>query len=240
MLTVEQQQIAQINGHTVQILQKTTIGKYNSNSLGILPTDTTVEPEDSSVQEIEQSVGTYGGFYIAKYEAGIEGTKSNHRLLDNKKATDGTYKPLSKANVGVWNGITRQDSITVSKAMINYEETGVHSTLISGTAWDTTLQWITNTVDSTYAEDSEGKGVSGGTGPRITGSNIEYSKNNIYDMAGNVSEWTTENCTKDGNSYVVSRGSFYYYDRSARPAAIREYSDGGVFESTGFRVVIYK
>ena len=91
--------------------------------------------------------------------------------------------------------------------MINYEKTGVHSTLISGAAWDTTLQWITNTTDETYAEDSNSKGnYSGKIAVTSSNLNTSYAKNNIYDMAGNVREWTTENCTDYINSRLVNRG----------------------------------
>jgi len=135
-----------------------------------------------------------------------EGTKANYVLPENdRKATDGTYKPLSQANKGVWDYIRRADAITVSKAMIDYNETGVHSTIISGAAWDTTLQWITHTVDATYAENSTDKGNYSGA-IRTTGSNTAYSKNNIYDMAGNAEEWTTEACSLLGVSGFNFRG----------------------------------
>ena len=50
-----------------------TTAKYNEWDLGLLPTDTTVAAEDSTVGSIRDSVGAYGGFYIAKYEAGVSG-----------------------------------------------------------------------------------------------------------------------------------------------------------------------
>ncbi len=218
VLTAEEQQKAQANGHTVQIFQKTTTGKYNEDDLGLLPTDTTVEAEDSSVQAIEESVGKYGGFYIAKYEAGIEESKDNFTIYeessfndDSLKPTDGTYKPLSRPNVGVWTWISRADAITVSKAMIDYDETGVHSTLISGAAWDTTLQWMVNSSDNRelnagYDIDSSGKGNLDSEEIAVTGSNTAYSINNIYDMAGNALEWTTENGSYFGHTFTICRG----------------------------------
>ena len=218
---------------------KTTTGKYNVDSLGLLPTDTTVAEEDSSVSEIRTSVGTYGGFYIAKYEAGIPGTTASTTTNDvNKQTQNGSVKPVSKQNVGVWNFITRPNAIIVSKAMIDTETTGVKSTLISGECWDTTLQWISKT-DSTYAENSTGKGNYTGT-IATTGNKTEYVINNIYDMAGNMYEWTTENCIKDTNSCLLYRGGNYYYTGSDRPACYRFGGNNHTSESVGFRVVLYK
>lgn len=184
VLTEEEQQQAKDEGDTVQIFQmKLDYPKTN----GINVTGETIE-----ASYIETSVGKYQGFYIAKYEAGIEGTTDNYRL-STRKPTNGTYKPLSQPNVGVWNYITKNEAIRVSNVMIDYSETGAHSTLISGAAWDTTLQWITNTVDATYATNSTGKGnYSGSIAVTSSNNNTAYSKNNIYDMAGNVFEFTTE------------------------------------------------
>lgn len=217
VLTEEQKQSAESNGDTVQIFQKTTTGKYNKDYLGfslsLLPTDTSVQAEDNSVRELETSVGKYQGFYIAKYVAGIEGTTANYDLSEEqRKATDGTYKPLSQANKGVWNYISRENAITVSKEMINYEETGVYSTLISGAAWDTTLQWMVNSSDNKianaeYDTNSTGKGwYSDVASDRIRTTGY-YQVNNIYDMAGNVWGFTTENCRgSNGVACFVLRG----------------------------------
>jgi len=217
---------------------------YNKSNLGLLPTDTSVAAEDSSVAEIETSVGTYGGFYIAKYEAGIEGTTENYSL-STKTATDGSVKPLSQKDKGVWNYISRTDAITVSKAMIDQATTGAKSTLISGEAWDTTLQWMVNasdnkTTNAGYDTNSTGKGwysdVSNST-RHLTG---YYAVNNIYDMAGNVSDWTTENCTYDGVYYGVDRGGDFGFTGSNNPAAYRySYSDYANYY-VGFRVLLYK
>ena len=53
-----------------------------------------------------KSVSDYGGFYIARYEAGINGTTESTKTNDtNKQTQDGSVKPVSKQGVGVWNFI---------------------------------------------------------------------------------------------------------------------------------------
>lgn len=198
VLTEEEQQQAQNNGDIVQIFRK----KLDYPK----PSGLTVTGDTEEAEYIRTSVGKYGGFYIAKYEAGIPETNETV-IVNHNTPKGGSILPVSKPNVGVWNFINRTDSLSLSNKMINYEETGVHSTLISGAAWDTTLQWVTNTTDANYAENSISKGNYTST-IAITSSNFNtnYSKNNIYDMAGNVAEWTTENGTYNGNNYLVDRG----------------------------------
>ena len=201
--------------------------------------------EGKSASEIETSVGKYGGFYIARYEAGIEGDTENYSL-STKIVTDGSVKPLSQAGKGVWNTLTRKNAIKVAESMINTED-GVKSALISGKCWDTTLQWIVKSSDNSANKPNLNYDIHSSGGwynfmpnntPHTTG---YFAVNNIYDMAGNVREWSTEN--SDYNGGIIYRGSDYSdsggYDW---PAALR--SSGNTADSygrnIGFRVVLYK
>ena len=235
-------------GDTVQTYTKITTGKYISNYLTLHPssgTNNRVNAEDATVAEIRTSVGRYGGFYIAKYEGGIAGNKDNHSLSPRIK-TDGSVKPLSQAGIGVWNSIARTESLTVSKAMIPVS-TGVKSTLISGECWDTTLAWITATADFNYAENSTGKGWHND----ISSNNIHTTgyygtnTNNIFDMAGNVREYTSENCLYDDSEYdpyqgLINRGGDYLFSGVTHPASHREAFYDADSINVGFRVVLYK
>lgn len=203
VLTIAEQNEARSNGDVVQIFQR--VLSYPKNS------SIEVKEEMASADYIRASVGKYEGFYIAKYEAGIPGTNKSP-TSNHKTSVAGDILPVSKANVGVWNYITINDAVSLSNKMISYEETGVYSTLISGTAWDTTLQWITNTTDSDYATTTIiGKGNYSKT-LAVTSSNFNraYAKNNIYDMAGNVYEFTTEFCKNNSSSERVVRGRLLY------------------------------
>ena len=83
-----------------------------------------------------------------------------------------------------------------------------------------------------------------------TGS-AEYTKvNNIYDMAGNMWEWTTEvgdhsvtnsDSTKTTGNYAVLRGGGFFYNGGSNPVSNRHgyYGTGGYGFSIGFRVVLY-
>ena len=199
-----------------------------------------------TADEIQTSVGIYGGFYIAKYEAGIQGDIENYNL-ETKIKVDGTVKPLSQSGKGLWNNIKREDAIIVSKNMIDKEKTGSKSALISGAAWDTTLRWIVSTSDNAMNEpnvgfdiNSQGKGWYSDRAQNKRHLTGYYSINNIYDIAGNIREWTTEECKHNNTDYCVSRGGYYYYSGANYPAANRKYSNDYESQNIGFRVVLYK
>lgn len=220
--------------------KKTDTTKYKPSSMTI------TGEEGTTASEIEASVATYGGFYIARYEAGISGTTENYSLSP-KTATDGSVKPLSKPGCGVWNSISRANAITVSNCMIDTAKTGAKSALISGAAWDTTLQWIVNASDNKNNEPNLGydtNSTENGWYSDISNSTRHltgyYAVNNIYDMAGNVCDWTTENCTYSGVSYVLSRGGHCNNSGSDIPAAYRFGSTDYASNYLGFRVVLYK
>ena len=197
------------------------------------PEDTTIgeNPDTQYTEtvptEISTSITNNGGFYIARYEAGEpEGVTL---------ATDGRVKPVSQQGATVWNVIAwsdngtnndtnpRNGAVTVARSMYPVADTnyGVASTLIYGVQWDTALKFIgAYGGDSEYATNSAGKGNYSGTNgaddiasisePAECGAREGFKQKNIYDMAGNVWEWTMEKPIDDSTSRVVRGG---YYER---------------------------
>lgn len=77
------------------------------------------------------------------------------------------------------------------------------------------------------------------SGSRIeTGSNPDYAVNNIYDMAGNVWDWTLE---ANDTLARIERGGFYYSTGSSYPASSRDYYGSPTLsdDSYGSRVTLY-
>ncbi len=66
--------------------------------------------------------------------------------------------------------------------------------MVWGSQWDACMKWFLSQGGdkATYVTNSTGKGNYETTYNIPTGSNDNYSVNNIYDMAGNVEEWTIE------------------------------------------------
>ena len=91
-----------------------------------------------------------------------------------------------------------------------------------------------------YPTDSSGKGNYNGTNGNVpipTGSNPSYAVNNIYDMAGNVWDWTIE---AGSINFRVGRGGSCSHNGSDGPASYRGSSSptniGSVF---GSRATLY-
>ena len=224
--------------------------------------------------QMKNSVIRYGGFYVARYEAGITDTS-------NKSTQDGRVKPVSKNNTSVWNNIPwggtynkeaidgyqgndkASGAVKVARSMYPDTEkiaeygltetatnnTGVKSTLIYGVQWDAIMRWMkeienisaTKTPPANkYILDSTGMGnyldSDDTNNPAATGIN-NYGVKNIYDMAGNVYEWTMEACS---TNLRVCRGGSYGDSGSGFPASIRNYDGPGSSNSDfGFRVTLY-
>ena len=117
------------------------------------------------------SVKKYGGFYIARYEAGWDET-TVEKLNEEESKTDyitpgweqektkkniSTGKtPISKANVFSWNFINQENAKTVSENMYKKSETEGHanSYLVDGTAWDTITNWIATDVENIVTDST--------------------------------------------------------------------------------------
>ncbi len=138
--------------------------------------DETVEKRDETTGAITKdesaygndSVKKYGGFYIARYEAGWDETtveKLNEEESKTDYITTGweqekikkndnvvNKKPISKPNVFAWNFISQQTALDVASKMYEKSETEgrTNSYLVDGTAWDTITNWIAaDNVDAT-------------------------------------------------------------------------------------------
>ena len=182
----------------------------------------------------------YGGFYIGRYEAGIpEGDTSP----SNK-----TGIPVSKQGATVWTYIDYTNAKSSAESMINNEY--VQTGLLTGKAWDTTCHWIEDSLSSinklANLKDSRYYGnyrnslapANGNSGTKRTaGFNENWKVKNIYDLAGNVWEWTSEKYSSSGFFY---RGGRYDvggvdYPVSYRNSNSASLADGGM----GFRLRLY-
>jgi len=206
------------------------------------------------------------GFWIGRYEAGIETNRTS--------AGDATNLPMSKANVYPYNYLTR----TQAKVLAEKVESGSYtSSLLFGVQWDLTLKYIENKKISTDSEiktklnfDSKTIGnyknslwnikntlakystdngrtyvdcpyqkKSENSVLLTTGASEEFEVMNIYDMAGNVWEWTLERAVGEYGP-CAGRGGVFESDGNGVMASFRANISASDRDCIiGFRICIY-
>ena len=179
--------------------------------------------------DMVSSVSRNKGFYISRYEASQK---------DSETAQ-------SKRGQNPWTSVSQTTSITASSNM----NESINSHLVYGVEWDSVLQWAldsqaiigaasgeTKTIteddiqkDSrswgNYKNSTGGAAANSGSSAKVGGTNEYWKVNNIYDIAGNASEWTQEKFSTGADR--ACRGGVYVYNGGSYPAAVRNY----IFES---------
>ena len=206
--------------------------------------------EQAEYDAMKQSVLDHDGFYVARYEAG---TENGARTSTDKNNIDD--EAVFKQGKNVYNWIKWGNSMTdpaggavekVKEMYTDKEKYGVTSTLIYGIQWDAIMTWIDpeyKNEDGTlynkgsFVANSTDKGYYNQLSPTTTGSNANYAVKNIYDLAGNVYEWTMEAYDSTGR---VSRGGHYDLSGESYPASSRsDYTPSGSYDGVGFRSALY-
>ena len=176
------------------------------------------------------SVATYGGYYIGRYQTG-----------DLSQATP-VVKRMNE-------DLGYQNWWQMWKKARKLSGTSAGVQMIWGIQWDETLKWLIDSGAKTYSEiasDSKSWGnyknnsftyytnTSKSTSTKSPRAEIRIpsgayegaNANNVFDLAGNVRDWTCEsNGSGTGYGRYYRGGSYDTYGSSC-PAAYRESSDG--------------
>ena len=193
------------------------------------------------------SVTTYKGFYIGRYEAGDKESTVAKTL---RSSNDVTKTVTIKANQAPYNYVTRTQAKSLAEGVKTQQGYKAKTKLVSSYAWDTTIAFIQK-VNSDYGSSSGEENYYNKTFSYtdITGASQTKSSNspvlvptgqttpvcNIYDMGGNVFEWTTEFCS---DSPSAGRGGDYGYYTNY-PAGYRVTLSDGAYGTIGFRLTLF-
>ena len=202
------------------------------------------------------SVERYKGFYIGRYEAG---DKENTEAKTLRSSNDVTKTVTIKANQAPYNYVKRTQAKSLAEGFATKQGYKAKTKLVSSYAWDTTIAFLQK-VNSDYGSSSEEGNYYDTTFPYtdITGANQTKASEtgvisptgvlvptgqttpvcNIYDMGGNVGEYTTESLSNTKYPYTV-RGGSYSYSVSNRAAGYRNGNTGGGYSITGFRLTLF-
>ena len=172
-----------------------------------------------NIQDFKMSVGTNMGYYIGRYEA--------RKNSDEKITEVGTDI--------VWDNITQPTAAIKSQTM--YNSSNFTSDLMNSYAWDTAILFLQNCGEKKYSRKTSANSYFANMGTNA--SNYTGTRDiqcNVFDMASNVFEWTTE-MSSFPNEPCVYRGGNYHY------AAYTSYrwNDGSSYANNGFgyRPILY-
>ena len=216
-----------------------------ANSTG---TNSKVAESTTTISETKKmylSVEVYGGFYIGRFETG-------KNITVKKDETVYTQIPWSANGKMQETTGTTGGAVEVSRNFDSkYPSKSVTSTLCYGVQWDAAMNfidpnYITNAQignpkceNNSYVKNSSGQGnyldSNSTNNPAKTGM---YEKKNIYDLAGNVSEWTMESFENDSRNV---RGGDFDTDGDSDPASsrINYLPDTSDYTSIGFRISLF-
>ena len=196
------------------------------------------------------SVTTYKGFYIGRYEAGDKESTVAKTL---RSSNDVTKTVTIKANQAPYNYVTRTQAKSLAEGVKTQQGYKAKTKLVSSYAWDTTIAFIQK-VNSDYGSSSGEENYYNKTFSYtdITGASQTKSSNspvlvptgqttpvcNIYDMGGNVWEWTTESYSYTGFPYA-RRGGYYLFNVASYPAGYRYYYSDNASADFGFRLTLF-
>ena len=209
-------------------------------------------PEDEKT-----SVETNKGYYIGRYEAGDK--ESTEAKAYRAKGASTSNKITVKAGQAPYNYVTRTKAKSLAegfKTQQNYSSS-VTTKLVSSYAWDTAIAFIQKT-NSDYGRSSEEGNYEDSPTFNYTGiADTEKNKqtkvkgkstliptgqttavNNIYDMGGNVYEWTTESYPYTGGPCTVRGGDCSDYF-AGLPAGNRAVTSDGAYDYGGFRLTLF-
>ena len=180
----------------------------------------------------KESIKKYGGYYIGRYEVG----------KDNKTA-------VIKAEQEPYVNIKWSKAYELAKGIGGGE--GATTYLCSSYSWDTAINFIQNTTGKNYAtsiigfngnwksqevKDSSGKVIKPVNTAQRLNTGLTTALCNIYDMGGNVGEFTTE-LNPGTSETVVLRGGDY---SNNVPAGYRWDGYSGYANSyCGFRATLF-
>ncbi len=187
--------------------------------------------EVSEYNTMRTQVLKYGGFYIGRFEAGVNSTTLRTKVTTaqtvvcKKGVAPYNYVPWGKAMDDESEVEGKSGAVYLAKNFASqHNYTSVTSTLTYGCQWDAMCRYIGDSQRTTPKKDA----------PELTGSVSTDVSKNIYDLAGNCCEWTME---ASSTTDRVERGGNYH---GATPVSAR-YFFGPTYsyDFYSFRTTLY-
>lgn len=197
--------------------------------------------DDNSASALNNSIGKYYGFYIARFEA-------------TRDTQNGMIVAKSVKDSIPWSNVNYDDAYDASKnTAVAFDYIGVKTALVNSYAWDTTLNWLNTSVTNYSTSRSYGNYTNQILNTGATESDVV---NGIADMAGNLREWTTEKYDAEiisdsentvGNGDGTANSEIIYRTVRGGSATMDKIANSRIGQRTdlqdnywGFRIILYK
>ncbi len=200
----------------------------------------------------KNSVDMYKGFYLGRYEAGDKESTESKNYRDENSSTTNTV--TIKRGQAPYNYVTLAQAQELVKSFKIKHGNELNFKLPSSYAWDAMMTFIPKNEGISYTEWRQMPGnfyntyvgyidFSGNEAGKMVSRSILVTTGcssvikNIYDIAGNVAEMTTEKYSD--TSKIVSRGGSYGGISGRTSANSRGYTSDSANDSTGFRIALF-
>ena len=190
----------------------------DDKNVGWLTSDEYTELKNSMLKSVYEN----GGFYVGRYEAGIDTTTGTNRTSNTDKNSDGKYitpstVPVTKADAYPYTNVTRTQAQNLAS---NVNSGDKKSSLMFGVQWDLVLAFMHNKgkiADSTLTSNSTTIG-------NYSDSVFQLSQTGKY---ATMSDWSL---SSTWNPSTTSTTNFVDSSRNK----IAQFSDGnGILVTTG-------
>ena len=187
------------------------VSNYDGGDSDTVDGKITIRKLTAEYNAMISSILKYKGFYIARYEAGLDKT-TNEIVFKNASIEANNVITTDTSNIETsrWYGLYQKiKTFTTSSDK-------VVSSMIWGSQYDAMMNWMAKTGNTVEAADDTKRNTTtitgGGEKPDII--------NNIYDLYGCHFEWTLEAIS---SKYRANRGVYRtyrggFYNRSYSPA----------------------
>ena len=173
-----------------------------SNNNGLF----TKESLQSEYNKMIESVKIYHGFYVGRYELGLDSSNAP----TSRKAKDGiTTADASNSNTNKWYGLYSKSKEYAKES----DKKSTVSSMLWGSQYDAMLNWMQENEENVYQGDSSKTNDSYDTGSEEN----DFIKN-VFDLYGCHNEWTLE---ANRRVYRVNRGGSSGYGSAPSDRVLR-------------------
>ncbi len=187
-----------------------------------------------------QSVAKYKGFYISRYEISFSSA------TETKEGTTGNIQ--SKANVMPASAVTDQGNMwygfyKLEKEYAHTDEmkkSSIGSSMIWGSQYDAMINWANIGKDANKTKENTNGNHSGEKS--CTGKYVNDKINNIYDLEGNLFEYTLESHfwgAKVSKGSCFKRGTDFQEGEAQSPSSRYLVNPSWAYRDQGSRMTLY-